>query len=84
MSTKYLCACLKRYHANLSLKQGHKQCSDLAKVSLLQPIQQSDLNVGQVTCVSGTDTEMTVCEEMPNLLTIRIQMTCAGNKLNKR
>ena len=22
MNTKYLCACLKRYHANLSLKQG--------------------------------------------------------------
>ena len=23
MTTKYLCACLKRYHANLSLKQGY-------------------------------------------------------------
>ena len=23
MNTKYLCACLKRYHANLSLKQGY-------------------------------------------------------------
>ena len=24
MNTKYLCACLKRYHANLSLKQGYR------------------------------------------------------------
>ena len=23
MTAKYLCACLKRYHANLSLKQGY-------------------------------------------------------------
>ena len=33
MNTKYLCACFKRYHANLSLKQGysfHNMISSMA------------------------------------------------------
>ena len=29
MNTKYLCACLKRYHANLSLKQGYNLPSSI-------------------------------------------------------